>query len=190
MTASQPPTSEAAPGEVFIKIYPPDTEYVGNLWCDMPSEGTSFIRATELDPPLLCFKSLEQILYKADQELEKVAQFCGAQVVPHEWGLIPGARKGYRQAQQLGDNLLVAKVDRIEPVKPRPVIGLVPQVWRGLDRYNRYARIRRYGLTNINSGQFMYGTNTNSGEGSTKQDPNYYLVDIEPFFRVVAGDCA
>jgi hypothetical protein len=152
---------------------------------DEPEPITSFLRTLYLRGPMLwVFSPLKfrRLLSITDRELDKCADLCGAQTVPHTWGQMPSTNGNFLK--------YVAEVDYIDGVcfgdrleKPSPDIppNIYQQVSHGLNQYNHPLQyLRRGHLHDMSRRQFMYGVNTNQPE---QQDPNIYLVDIDPIFR-------
>ncbi len=176
---------------VHIVEYPPETQVVrdvkGYFLDDDKVNTESFIRSVTLAPPRICTKSLEWLLERTDEELERAAELCGAEVVPHEWGIVRNERRK-RLPWQLGSTLLVAKVERIIPVEPVPEAAKA-QVVQGSNAYFSFGLQRcmhRYDLADVHDRQFVYGLNANAESTShTTPLPTYHLVDIEPRFRII-----
>lgn len=140
--------------------------------------------------------SAAELLEKTDQELEKVAELCGALVAGYEWGLYPveGKDQHYKRylpaAKGLGgiitlpkNHILVAEVDTIKPapLAERNALNAVDT-----ERYYREGRgtyqlldARRRSREGTHD-QFIYGTPV----GSSEEQPAAHLIDIEPRFSL------
>ncbi len=175
---------------VQIVEYPPDTRIIrdvkGYFQDDNHADTGSFIRSVTLATPRICTKSLDWLLERTDEELERAAELCDAQVVPHEWGIVRNARRK-RTPWQLGSTLLVAKVDRIIPVEPVPEVAKEKMIegTMGYFSFGLQRSLHRYDLADIHERQFVYGINGNTERSAdTNPDPTFHLTDIEPRFRI------
>lgn len=186
------------PRKVELKAFPYQTPIIdkpstmsGLRVCDdaetLPS---TFVRTIDFRAPLLSLASLERILARTDEELERVADLCSAEVVPHIWGLIPRKTpREYRQKKYPWHSL-VAEVDRIQADESMPYSNLVPEpqwktVSEGLMHYKRPFQFNRYLLADMDLQQFMYGRNI--AQDACAAPPRLFLVDIEPLYRVRPG---
>ena len=139
----------------------------------------TFVRSVVLVPPMFSFCSLERILERSDKQLDRVAEYAGGRVVPHQWGLIrQNEARPYKGLRHLFGNgyYLVAEVSRIEPVQEPP--GTQQSILKAIDRFHNRPSLRRK-LNDIRPCQFMYGYDVNSQNRLTIP----YLVDIEPKYR-------
>jgi len=115
-------------------------------------------------------KCIERRLARADKELQIVADYCSAEVIPHAWGIVDNGRLPW----------LVAEVDRVIPANNTSVSpGDIDMVYRGVSKYNKLRAWRRLGLADIDPFQFVTGNNLNA----QSEEPKLFLVDIEQLFQ-------
>lgn len=128
-------------------------------------EDESFIRTLTVVSPRLALCSLEKVLKHADKEFLRISKLTGAKIVEHTWGLVPG-KDPWRHDKKLPPaHRLAAKVSRIDPWDEKEANDeQVRQLQRGCDRYNTTAYTRKWGLSDISRGQFVFGTAINQGE--------------------------
>lgn len=196
-----------------VEYLPRGTEYLhdyqipdmSHVEFDAP---TQFIRSVDIVPPMIykpafSWSRVARLLATTDRELEKCARFCGAEVVPHTWGVV-NDKYGER---------VVAKVDRIvrfcdvgtrdssriaelqlghsEMEAARSSANLPPNVLeklgKGLNRYNRVWNLfRPMQLDDLRSSrQFIYGFNLNNPEQAI---PKLFLTDLEPVYGLKPCD--
>lgn len=143
---------------------------------------TTLFRVARLVPPAFSLSSLEKILGRADQELQAVAELCGALAVPHTWGLYP-CDGVYMQTPIPRHNALVAEVDIIDPspdslrLSERAIRSM--QLINGVSTYNRGRGSGRWGLGDIRVEQFILdGINRNQPDRPSSS----YLLDVDPIF--------
>lgn len=134
--------------------------------------------------------TLVDLLKKTDEELEIAAEYAGATVVGHQWGLAP-AKKGFEHVGFTDKTIkgvpeghhLVAEVDTILPsgylITSFKLLSERRQLKQGINEYNELAGTR---LNDINSDQFVYGTPA----AASKQDNDMWLLDIEPRLRNIS----
>lgn len=185
---------------VELVTFPYDTPVVEQYGCmdRLPDESDieglpdTFVRPIDIRVKSFSCASLERLLAKADRELSTVAEMCEAEVVPHTWGLIvKGHETEYRhKVPHLWS--LVAQVDRIQRDSSTKVGRLnEPEfniILNGIRRYDRTRWLKRYGLPDMGTHQFMYGTNARLDSGK-RNGPKLFLVDVEPLFRLRTGIC-
>lgn len=152
-----------------------------------------FIRSIDVYPPRLSLKSLKRLVTTTDRELQKCADMCDAEVIPHTWGLISTF---YSQLpwKRYANLSLVARVDYIDgaiipndldPAGDTVPVNIQEQVHEGVARYNHpLRRLSRRHLYDMRPSQFMYGRNVNNPD---QIDPAIFLVDIEPVYRIKQG---
>ena len=169
-----------------LPLYPPH-EIVGrNAMRSLDgTENGSFVRQVTISEhmkPLLRW-GIRGFIERIDAEFEAVARFCGAVVIPHEWGITRHQEARSPRRRQTGPPNrhliqphrgydLAAKVARVNP-KPAPE-GWHDQVVAGLDRYA--GTTRDYFYSDRKTDQFLYGTITDDPEHLT------WLVDIDALF--------
>jgi hypothetical protein len=165
---------------VNLPIHGPETSVVYYPWALRNNiQNESIIRRMRVSAPLRYTGKLDKFLMRTDEELEKVAELCGAEVVPHEWGLYqtrnPNARS-YKESTPLRlrllgipkGHLLVANVEFIanantcEPDDPNS-----RSITKGLQAYYGQAGLK---LADMDVRQFV---------ALDKLGPAT-LVDIEP----------
>jgi hypothetical protein len=125
---------------------------------------------------------IKSLVEWADTELDSLAGYCGATVVPHEWGLARRDRSTTKlehdpfglfiqSVQPKRGYDLVAKVARVDALPPPP--AWESKLQEGTDRYA--ASARNYYYSDRKPNQFMFGTIADA-------DPKTWLVDIDLLF--------
>lgn len=143
----------------------------------------SFVRAIRFIPP--AYKegelSLREGMQMLDDELLEVAGYCGALVVPHQWGLVNTRSQPYVRHPQSplvpAGYMLVAEVDAVadpRPLSPRS-IGLVEE---GVFAYRCAKPPGERFLTDIYPAQFL----ETPGEAPA-DDPRLHLIDLDGRFK-------
>lgn len=170
-----------------IHQFPHDVPMVGLFYTESEfnseeMQTSTVLREIWVVPPRFCIKSLRGLLMKTDQELQEAADLCEATVVPHKWGLVAGSNPFYSPIQVPRNKRVVAEVDRITPADEVPA-DIFATLHSGVAAYNKKRKSlqhRRYTLSDVTTGQFMYGHNVND-PGNTQDQ--LFLVDIEPKYR-------
>ena len=145
------------------------------------AEDESFVRTLTVVSPRLTFCSLEKVLNHADEEFLRISRLTGAKIVEHAWGLIPGTDIWHHDKKLPRTHRLAAKVARIKPLDEHTEANMeqLHQLRRGCDRYNKLAYLRKWGLSDISEGQFVFGV------APRQEEPTFHLVDIEPRFKLI-----
>lgn len=185
--------------KAVLEIFPSDS-VVHDLWqfnnlsqVDEDHALTpTFVRDLDIIPPYFSLKSVQCLLAITDRKLKGVAEACEAEVVPHRWGLVAASSAYSRyHPRRFPEWSLAARVDRIQPHTSPGDKDNIPdhvrsRLEQGLRRNNTFfRRLRRYSLSDMHSGQFMYGTN--AAQLDTNQVAKLYLVDIEPLYQLRTG---
>lgn len=142
----------------------------------------TFVRRVRVCSPRFSLSTLERLLAIADHEFENVADLCGAEVIPHTWGILPNARNMTSKSRRIpnGRSPVVVEVDRIIENTALQETYDLQTVYKGLKRYNRHSWARKK-LDDMKSPyQFMLGANAND---VSRQRAALFLIDIEPIFR-------
>lgn len=141
-------------------------------------------------------EDLPFILERTDEELERVARLCGAEVVPHSWGLLHDPARSYpdhrprRTAAELvpEDHIVVAEVDVIKGALSlgseyaiRGFGSTIDAVEAGVREY--HAEEEGWMLTDMGYPQFVIGTGGTEGASDNTARP--VLVDIDPRIEFV-----
>lgn len=140
----------------------------------------TFVRPITLFAPRGNFGPLEPLLWRADREFALVGMLTRAEVIPHEWGLIPGQDLWGNDRRLPVGTRLGAKVERVAPSDESEITeGAVDLLVRGCRKYRQLSLLRRKGLSDINPSQFVHGTTPSNPE------PTFHLVDIDPKFHTI-----
>lgn len=163
-----------------LPVYDPETLVVdaGNL--DFERQDTRVVRSIHAYSNL-AFSSLKSFLATADEELERAADMCKAEVVNHSWGLIQ--RYVGKSFVVDGDIMplgysLVAEVNVIAMPEITSSIPSDRRIRRGCKRYNRLKGLRH---SDIHPRQFLYGVDLEEVRRDGQAKPKDWLVDIEPY---------
>jgi hypothetical protein len=166
-----------------LPIYDADTQVV-EAKDPLAFEGSStqVVRAIHTYSEV-AFSSLKKLLATADEELERAADMCKAQVVDHSWGLIQrdvGKLFVVNGDIMPRDYSLVAEVNVIAP--RRTIISCQPsiRIRRGCERYNHLKGLRQ---NDIRPRQFLHGVDLEEVSTSGRIKPKDWLVDIEPYLK-------
>lgn len=171
-----------------IRLYDSDNVPVITSPRSMANQsGELFTRYTAVLPPSISLKSLGVILGKADEQFEIISELCAAQTVSHTWGVVPINRKTTENYAWLNSSsyrvrggVLVATVAVISPTIAARIPATASQkLSEGVAAYNSKHAKSKWGLSDMNDRQFLYGTS----KDSAKYAQDHHLVDIEPRFR-------
>lgn len=175
-----------------ITMFPADTPVYGprsvqrsDVNVDPITGSETFVRIARMYlPRSLRHRSLENILGGVDRKLEHVANLCDAEVVEHQWGLIPydGPPDPSLYSSQAPpippSHRLVSKVQYIVPYE-RPVESYerVHAITRKYDKGGIFGS-RRLGDMSTDDNQFTFGI-----PGGRARVPSLFLTDVEPVYR-------
>lgn len=184
-----------------IHTYPKDTavairpefEYRARKATEADSEHPAFIRAARIRTRHVHFMSLAKLLERTDEELDRVAELCGAFTVEHEWGLYPvvPGEYGGRYDEYLPPGSLCVRMPRRHILVAR--VAAIPNARRisASEDPQLYARVaegtaiynqdpHKMMLGDISVTQFIVGKS-----GTDNKDmPGVCQPDIEP--RIVS----
>ncbi len=169
-------------------------------------DATSFIRPVDiaLEAPgarmLAVYPHLSEVLARTDEELERVAKLCGAQVIRHTWRLIePRPAHGKRLQEAMTEDLsgyrkmgiprgkaLVAEVELLREIEPLDEAS-ADRVNEDINRYyaaydalcddEELENYRGVILSAIDPEQFVTGVSALAPPNSPRQ---LRLPDVEP----------
>lgn len=171
--------------DLDLPVYSADTEVVSRSDMHLAKLAPTFVRSICVDVPGQLM-TLAEILKKTDEELEIVADFCDAEVVQHQWGLVPDNGRCPAIRGMPDGHRLVAEVNTI--VRTSNLSGSEQEAIR--DRTNEYSRLRGLRLYDVKPAQLMRGNESAHVIGSSvlsaitgqqrEIEPRLWWVDIEP----------
>lgn len=178
-----------------LPVYPPDIEVLRHTeqYRKAVDEGvTSFLRIAGVEPPS-GVDSLSDLLRTTDEHLSLAAQYCGASVVGHEWGLInnkkakiPAIVPGISRGVLPKNHLLIARVDVVQQTRTHGRLLLpndcVDKVIQGTQTYKEHHDKSGVCLRDIVPRQFMFGFSR--ADISASANSKVWLIDIEPRFMM------
>jgi hypothetical protein len=161
-----------------LPIYPSDQVVPRDSYTLFSPSLPSFVRRAVIGRPFREFVRVNGIslaLEIADLEFNDLAEFCGAQVVPHAWGLVRDECGSPQSTHRsIPGYHLVAEVETIISQSPDDPIQDAQQISTGIARYR--ASMRSYSYYDTKQSQFMHGS---VREG----DPANWLTDIDLLIR-------
>ncbi len=170
---------------IEIPVFSPETQVV-NLICDSLSENNeTFVRGVRAAPDSdEYFRDLPEYLDFADEELKIAAKACGAQVVPHKWGLFKlpdNAPKRLKHFSEHNHNIvpegyiLVAETELIREISWVLNLGDKIDVNNGIRAYSQSKKPGDLMFTDNLVHQYASGITLSSGGRRV-----LWLVDIDP----------
>lgn len=156
------------------------------------AEMTHFVRPVRILANIAAQYSLETILSRTEQEFLKIAQYTGAQIVPHLWGMVEkpldctildtNERMTHTHPDLPKNLLIAARVETIRSCGPKESKEFL-RLQTGI---RRYAQSRQHGHeeTPIHLTDATMLRNYSKGATLSISNPSIILHDIEPLITI------
>lgn len=169
---------------IEIPIFNPETQVVNLISDPLEQDGETFVRGVRAAPGSdKYFRDLPEYLDFADEELKTAADACGAQVVPHEWGLFELPDNAPRRLTHFSEHnhnivpegyILVAETELIREISWVLNLGDKIDVNNGIRAYSQSKKPGDLMFTDNYSHQYASGVTM-----SSKGKRVLWLVDID-----------
>lgn len=180
--------------KIDVPVFNPDTDVVDMRYDPDPIENyeTTFVRGLRLgiDPRAQeLFSDLGECLESTDEELQRAANACGAEVVPHSWGLLklpdnPSGRltelASYSHNIVPDGYIVVAEVELIKEMSAMLSISDKITVFEGIKQYKESKKPGELILSDTHTHQYASGVTPSSGGKRV-----LWLFDIEPVIELI-----